>query len=90
MDNFDVYEWNKKRYLNESREYLKDLAQKLTKENPLLNFIVNNSRDEIRVVGTDQDKFNWAEDNRETTFGEYEVFHTQDDDMGEMVHIIKK
>lgn len=90
MDNFDVYEWNKKRYLNESREYLEDLAQKLTKENPLLNFIVDDFQNQIRVVGSDQDKYNWAEDNRETTFGEYEVFYTDDDDRGVLVYIIKK
>tara|TARA_R110001606_G_scaffold353094_1_gene503586 strand:+ start:580 stop:912 length:333 start_codon:yes stop_codon:yes gene_type:complete len=101
-DNFDVHEWNRNRYLeriqeedkNETKDKLEEnlsplslLAKTLGSINPELDF--NISGDRINVVGSEQDKFNWGDDNHGKKFGEYEVFHIEDDDRGEIVRIVK-
>jgi|TARA_R110000796_G_scaffold188277_1_gene305159 hypothetical protein len=101
-DNFDVHEWNRNRYLeriqeedkNETKDKLEEnlsplslLAKTLGSMNPELDF--NISGDRINVVGSEQDKFNWGDDNHGKKFGEYEVFHIEDDDRGEIVRIVK-
>ena len=75
-DNFDVHEWNRNRYLeriqeedkNETKDKLEEnlsplslLAKTLGSMNPELDF--NISGDRINVVGSEQDKFNWGDDN---------------------------
>ena len=101
-DNFDVHKWNKTRTIeriqeedkNETKDKLEEnlsplslLAKTLGSMNPELDF--NISGDRINVVGSEQDKFNWGDDNHGKKFGEYEVFHIEDDDRGEIVRIVK-
>jgi hypothetical protein len=88
-DNFDVYEWNKNRYLNENKSYLESLSKSLKQEHPNLDFYVADHTDRIDVRGSQQDMFNWGDQNHNKKFGEYEVFHTDDDDRGEIVRIVK-
>ena len=123
---FDLREWNKKRYLGEldinttggetdvdnlnldrggddakmgaelesdanvvgeNTSHLEFLSKYLSSIHPELDF--NVSGDKINVVGSEQDKYNWGDDNHGKKFGEYEVFHIDDDDRGEIVRIVK-
>ena len=113
MDNFDVHEWNKNRYLDrikesddpklggeleagvegdrveESKSYLETLSLDLSKKHPDLRFNVSDFADRIDVRGSQQDMADWGNANQGKKFGEYEVFHTDDDDRGEIVRIVK-
>ena len=92
MDNFDVYEWNKNRYLSrieENKSYLETLSLGLSKKHPDLRFNVSDFADRIDVRGSQQDMADWGNANQGKKFGEYEVFHTDDDDRGEIVRIVK-
>ena len=124
-DVFDLYEWNKKRYLGElninkdiegsslnitrggdnpkigaelesdknvvgeNKEFLEDLADRLSSKVSELRFIVNSSGDRIDVFGSQQDLANFGKKYQGQKYGEYEVFATDDDDRGEIVRIIK-
>ena len=124
-DVFDLYEWNKKRYLGElninkdiegsslnitrggdnpkigaelesdknvvgeNKEFLEDLADRLSSKISELRFIVNSSGDRIDVFGSQQDLANFSKKYQGQKYGEYEVFATDDDDRGEVVRIIK-
>jgi len=96
MDNFDVHKWNKNRYLNnlnENKEYLEKLADKLSKENPQLKFNIefpdSDTNRRIEVRGSQQDMADWGNENHGKKYGEYEVFHVDDEDRGEIVRIVK-
>ncbi|MDB4378141.1 hypothetical protein N9Z41_00075 [bacterium] len=92
MDNFDVHEWNKNRYLKrieENKSYLDQLASDLSSKYPNLDFYVSDHTDRIDVVGSEQDKFNFGDKFHGKKFGEYEVFAIDDDDRGEVVRIVK-
>jgi hypothetical protein len=91
MDNFDVYEWNKKRYLNEGKEELESIKKDLEAKYPHLDFRING--DEIRVsspTNNQQDLANFGRkiDNKE--FGQYKGFHDDKEGRGEIVRIIRK
>jgi len=88
-DNFDIHAWNLKRYLNESKSYLNQLADDLSSKYPNLDFYVSDHTERIDVIGSEQDKFNFGDKFHGKKFGEYEVFHTDDDDRGEIVRIVK-
>ena len=88
-DNFDVHAWNLKRYLNEDKNYLDQLASDLSSKYPNLDFYVSDHTDRIDVVGSEQDKFNFGDKFHGKKFGEYEVFAIDDDDRGEVVRIVK-
>jgi len=85
---FDIYEWNKNRYLKENEDYLEKLASNLSIEHPSLSFNVKFG-DRIDVRGSQSNLNEFGEKMHGKTFGEYEVFHTDDDDRGEIVRIIK-
>jgi len=111
-DNFDVYEWNKNRYLDriqesddprmgaeleagvegdrveENKDYLENLVLTLTQEHPDLRFDVSDF-DDVRVYGSQQDLLNFGNKMHGEKFGEYEVFHVDDDERGEIVRIVK-
>jgi len=127
-DNFDLHEWNKKRYLGEldidqninkddegssfnitrggddpkigaeeesdvnvvgeNKDYLKSLALNLIQSHPDLRFEVSDF-DDIRVYGSQQDLLTFGNKMHGEKFGEYEVFHVDDDDRGEIVRIVK-
>ena len=79
-------------YLNEDLDYLGKLSSKLSKENPELTFDVNELADRIDVrkgKGTARDLENFGEKNHGKVFGEYEVFHIDDSDRGDIVRIVK-
>ena len=75
--------------LNESEDYLKKLADDLGKKFPDLRFSINSNGPRIDVRGSQQDMADWGNINHGKKYGEYEVFHTDDDDQGEIVRIIK-
>ena len=73
--------------VEENKSYLESLSKTLGSMHPELDF--NVSGDRINVVGSEQDKYNWGDDNHGKKFGEYEVFHIDDEDRGEIVRIVK-
>lgn len=75
--------------VGENKTYLNQLADDLSSKYPNLDFYVANHTDRIDVVGSEQDKFNFGDKFHSKKFGEYEVFHTDDDDRGEIVRIVK-
>ena len=127
-DNFDLHEWNKKRYLGEldidqninkddegssfnitrggddpkigaeeesdtnvvgeNQSHLEFLSKYLEKMHPGLRFDVSDF-DDIRVYGSQQDLLTFGSKMHGEKFGEYEVFHVDDDDRGEIVRIVK-
>ena len=91
MGTFDIYEWNKQRYLNrieESESYLEKLASDLSEKHPDLRFFVKFG-ERIDVRGSQEDLSNFGNKFDGQKFGEYEVFYTDDVDKGEIVSIIK-
>lgn len=87
-DTFDVHEWNKNRYLSENKSDLEKLSADLSVNHPNLNFEVKFG-ERIDVRGSQQDLSDFGREMDGKTFGEYEVFYTDDDDRGEIVRIIK-
>ena len=72
----------------ENEDYLEKLASNLSIEHPSLSFNVKFG-DRIDVRGSQSNLNEFGEKMHGTTFGEYEVFHTDDDERGEIVRIIK-
>ena len=68
---------------------LDGIAKMLTSANKDLIFDVFDAADRIDVRGSQQDLFDFGNANHGKSFGEYEVFHTDDDDRGEIVRIVK-
>ena len=68
---------------------LPEIAAELQKSHPELKFDVNTLSDRIDVIGSEQDKLNFGSKYHGQTFGDYEVFHIDDEDRGEIVRIIK-
>lgn len=92
MDNFNTHEWNKNRYLtriNENKEFLEDLADRLSSKFDNLDFDVKFG-ERIDVKGSQQDMADFGNKYHGQVLGDYEVFHTDDDDQGEIVRIIKR
>ncbi len=91
-DNFDVHNWNQKRYLgklNENKSHLEFLSKYLGSMHPNLRFDVSDHTERIDVRGSQQDMMDWGDENHGKKFGDFEVFHTDDDDRGEIVRIVK-
>ena len=112
MDNFDVHEWNKNRYLNrieesddpklggeleagvegdrveENKSQLEFLAQYLNSTHPELTWEVEFG-ERIEAYGSAQDLANFGRKYHGKKFGEYEVFHIDDDDRLDIVRIVK-
>ena len=74
--------------VGENKDYLESLVLNLTQEHPDLRFEVSNF-DDIRVYGSQQDLADFGRKMHGEKFGEYEVFHVDDDDRGEIVRIVK-
>ena len=68
---------------------LKDIAAFLQDSHPELKFDLNKFVDRIDVIGSERDKMNFGDKYHGQTFGDYEVFHTDDEDRGEIVRIVK-
>lgn len=112
MDNFDVHEWNKNRYLNrieesddpklggeleagvvgdrveENQSQLEFLAQYLNSTHPELDWEVKFG-ERIEAYGSNQDLANFGKKYHGKKFGEYEVFHVDNDDRLDIVRIVK-
>jgi hypothetical protein len=91
-DNFDVHSWNQKRYLgklNENKSHLEFLSKYLGSMYPNLRFDISDHTERIDVRGSQQDMMDWGDENHGKKFGEFEVFHVDDDDRGEIVRIVK-
>ena len=73
--------------LNEG--YLDNLAVKLSKKFPHLKFYVKFG-ERIDVRGSQQDMADFGNKYHGQVLGDYEIFHTDDDDQGEIVRIVKK
>ena len=74
-----------------SEAYIDNLAGQFAKAFPHLRFDVKFG-ERIDVKGTQQDLMDWGNKYHGKKYGEfldYEVFHTDDDDRGEIVRIIK-
>lgn len=69
--------------------YLEKLANKLSKKFPHLEFYTKFG-ERIDVKGTQQDLADFGDKYHDQNFGEYRVFHVDDDDQGEIVRIIHK
>jgi hypothetical protein len=74
--------------LNESENYLDKLADKLSVKFPHLRFYVKFG-ERIDVRGSQQDLLGFGDKYHGQKFGDYEVFHVDDDDQGEIVRIVK-
>ena len=95
MDNFNVHEWNKNRYLNrieENKSYLEKLADDLSQKYPNLDFEVkfpdSDSR-RIETYGSQRDLSDFGDKIHGKKFGEYEAFHMDYDDRKDTVRIVK-
>ena len=77
--------------LNEGEDiaaFLKDLAQKLTGEYPELKFFANDRK--IEVIGSNNDKQKFADDNQNRQWGhDFVTFDIDDDDRGYLVYITR-
>lgn len=78
-----------KKALKEDKSYLEALAKSLKSKHPDLDFYVANHVDRIDVRGSQQAMMDWGDANHGKEFGEFEVFHTDDDERGEIVRIVK-
>ena len=67
----------------------KEIAAFLQNKYPRLKFDVNTYADRIDVIGGEQDKFNFGNKYHGQTFGDYEVFHIDDEDRGEIVRLVR-
>mgnify|MGYP005994260153 FL=1 len=71
-----------------TENYLNNLSSKLSKKFPHLQFYVKFG-ERIDVRGSQQDLLDFGNKYHGQKLGEYEVFHVDDDDQGELVRIIK-
>ena len=91
MDNFNVHEWNKKRYLGRIKEnlsHLEFLAKYLNSMHPELTWEVSFGK-RLDAYGSQQALANFGNKYHGKKFGEYEVFHVDDDDRLDIVRIVK-
>ena len=77
--------------LNEGEDiaaFLQNLAEKLKGEYPELKFFANNRK--IEVIGSNNDKQKFADENLKRDWGHgFTTFDIDDDDRGYMVHITR-
>ena len=75
--------------LDEDEGTLNKIADMLDRKFPDLRFDVNTMSDRIDVRGSQQDLFNFGTELHGEKIFDYEVFHIDDDDRGEIVRIVK-
>lgn len=73
--------------LNESKDFLSKLESDLKNQYP--NLRISRIGDKLKFHGSQQDLFDFGDKMHGKKFGEYELFHTEDDDQGELVSIVK-
>ena len=74
--------------LNDNMD-LDDIAKFFESAHPELRFNVNDRVNRIDVRGSQQDMYDFGQEHQGQTYGEYEVFATEDDDQGQIVRIVK-
>ena len=75
--------------LNEDEGTLNKISDMLDRKFPDLRFVVNSPADRIDVRGSQQDLLNFGSELHGKKIFDYEVFHTDDDDRGEIVRIVR-
>ena len=85
----DAFDMSLKEGLNEDKGTLNKIADILGDKFDNLRFDVNEPADRIDVRGSQQDLFNFGDKLHGSKIYGYEVFHTDDDDRGEIVRIVK-
>ena len=75
--------------LDEDEGTLNKIADMLSRKFDDLRFDVNTMADRIDVRGSQQDLFNFGTELHGEKIFDYEVWHTDDDDRGEIVRIVK-
>jgi hypothetical protein len=78
-----------KESINEDEGTLNKIADMLSRKFDDLRFDVNTMADRIDVRGSQQDLFNFGTELHGEKIFDYEVFHIDDDDRGEIVRIVK-
>lgn len=79
----------RKKGLNEDEGTLNKISDMLSRKFDDLDFNVNTLADRIDVNGSQQDLMNFGSELHGKKIFDYEVFHTDDDDRGEIVRIVK-
>ncbi|MDB4342934.1 hypothetical protein OAA23_00865 [bacterium] len=85
----DAFDFDLKEGLNEDEGTLNKIADMLSRKFDDLRFDVNTMADRIDVRGSQQDLFNFGTELHGEKIFDYEVFHIDDDDRGEIVRIVK-
>jgi hypothetical protein len=75
--------------VNEDEGTLNKIADMLDRKFPDLRFDVNTTSDRIDVRGSQRDMHDFGTELSGKKIFDYEVFHTDDDDRGEIVRIVK-
>lgn len=75
--------------LNEDEGTLNKIADMLSRKFDNLEFDVNTIANRIDVRGSQQDLMNFGSKSHGKKVYDYEIFHTDDDDQGEIVRIVK-
>jgi len=75
--------------VGENQSHLEFLSKYLGSMYPNLDFYVADHTDRIDVRGSQKDMMTWGDENHGKKFGDFEVFHTDDDERGEIVRIVK-
>jgi hypothetical protein len=75
--------------VNEDESTLNKIADMLDRKFPDLRFDVNTTSDRIDVRGSQRDMHDFGTELSGKKIFDYEVFHTDDDDRGEIVRIVK-
>ena len=84
-----AFDLNVNESINEDEGTLNKIADMLSRKFDDLRFDVNTMADRIDVRGSQQDLFNFGTELHGEKIFDYEVFHTDDDDRGEIVRIVK-
>ena len=75
--------------LNEDEGTLNKISDMLSRKFNDLKFDINTTANRIDVRGSQQDLMNFGSKSHGKKIYDYEIFHTDDDDRGEIVRIVK-
>jgi hypothetical protein len=84
-----AFDLNVNESINEDESTLNKIADMLDRKFPDLRFDVNTTSDRIDVRGSQRDMHDFGTELSGKKIFDYEVFHTDDDDRGEIVRIVK-
>jgi hypothetical protein len=84
-----AFDLNVNKSINEDESTLNKIADMLDRKFPDLRFDINTTSDRIDVRGSQRDMHDFGTELSGKKIFDYEVFHTDDDDRGEIVRIVK-